>query len=455
MAERHKVAILGGGFAGLYAALELEKALPKHANVEVTLVSRENFFLFTPMLHEVAAGDLDPTTIVNPVRKLLRRVSFYEARVLKIDLHNKTITVQHGFDEHTHELHYDQVILALGSTTQFFNLPGVEEHALTMKTLTDAVKLRNHLIAVLEETDTKCAQDKRHGLLSVIVAGAGFAGVETLASINDFLRHSMQFYRNLSEDDLRVTLIHPGDVILPELSPQLGSYAQRKLEECGVEVHANSRVASYDGDMVQLTNGARIPTRTLIWTAGTMPHPLIGTLPCERERGRLKVSPELAITGWPGVWALGDCALIPDLATGSFCPPTAQHALRQGKVVAQNVLAHAEGRRLRKFRFKTIGQLASIGHRAGVASILGVNISGFLAWWMWRTIYLSKLPRLEKKLRVALDWTLDLMFSKDLCRSLEVRREKQDEPRPAEELGHATQTWLIEKPYAPAVSRSE
>jgi NADH dehydrogenase len=223
------------------------------------------------MLHEVAAGDLDPNNIVNPVRKLLRRVSFYEARALKIDLHNKTVTIEHGFDEHTHKLDYDQIVLALGSTTQFFDLPGVEEHALTMKTLTDAVKLRNHLIAVLEETDTRCTQDAGHDLLSVIVAGAGFAGVETLASINDFLRHSMQFYRNLSKHNLRLTLIHPGDVLLPELSPRLGSYAQRKLEERGVEVRAHSRVASYDGDMVQLTNGAKIPTRTLIWTAGTMP----------------------------------------------------------------------------------------------------------------------------------------------------------------------------------------
>ena len=424
MSERHKVVILGGGFAGLYAALELEKGLRKHANVDVTLVNRENFFLFTPMLHEVAAGDLDPTNIVNPVRKLLRRVSFYEAKALKIDLHNKTVTIEHGVDDHTHELHYDQIILALGSTNQFFDLPGVEEHALTMRSLSDAVKLRDHLIAVLEETDTKCAGDDRRDLLSVIVAGAGFAGVETLASINDFLRHSIQSYRNLSEHDLRLTLIHPGDVILPELNPRLGGYAQRKLEQRGVEVRARSRVASYDGDMVRLTNGVKIPARTLIWTAGTMPHPLIGTLPCEREHGRLKVSPELAVSGWPGVWALGDCALIPDVTTGSFCPPTAQHALRQGKVVAQNILAHAQGRQLRKFRFKTIGQLASIGRRAGVASILGINISGFLAWWMWRTIYLSKLPRLEKKLRVALDWTLDLMFARDLCRSLEVRREK-------------------------------
>jgi NADH:ubiquinone reductase (H+-translocating) len=434
MAERHRVVILGGGFAGLYAALELEKSLPRHANVDVTLVNKENFFLFTPMLHEVAAGDLDPANIVNPVRKLLRRVSFYEAKVLRIDLYNRMVTVEHGLDEHTHELHYDQIVLALGATNQFFSLPGVEEHALTMKSLTDAVKLRNHLIGVLEERDAECAREQRPGPLSVVVAGAGFAGVETLASINDFLRHAMQFYRNLSEHDLRIVLVHPGDVILPELNPRLASYAQRKLEERGVEVRAHSRVASYDGEVVQLTNGARIPARTLIWTAGTMPHPLMGTLPCERERGRLKVTPELAVTGWPGVWALGDCALIPDLATGSFCPPTAQYALRQGKVVARNVLAQAEGRRLRKLRFKTVGQLASIGRRAGVASIFGINISGFLAWWMWRTIYLVKLPRLEKKLRVALDWTLDLIFSKDLCRFLEVRGDKTRRASASEEL---------------------
>ncbi len=166
-----------------------------------------------------------------------------------------------------------------------------------------------------------------------------------------------------------------------------------------------------------------IAARTLIWTAGTMPNPLISTLPCQVERGRVKVTAELAVPDWPGVWALGDCALVPDLSTGKFCPPTAQHALRQGRVVAQNIIAYADGGEFKKFDFKTIGQLATIGHRAGVASIFGVNVSGFVAWWMWRTIYLSKLPRLEKKIRVALDWTLDLLFSKDLCQFIDVRQE--------------------------------
>jgi NADH dehydrogenase len=423
MANGKKIVILGGGFAGLYAALELEKSLLSRPDVEVTLVNRENFFLFTPMLHEVAAGDLDLTNIVNPARKLLRNVSFFEGQVRGIDLHERKVIVEHGFDGHTHELEFDQIVLALGSTTQFFGLPGVEENALTMKSLSDAVKLRNRLIAILEEADTECCGESRLALLSVTVAGAGFAGVETLASINDFLRHSMRFYPNLSEADLRLTLIHPGEVILPELSAKLGKYAQSKLEERGIEILAHTRVASYDGDVVELSNGRSIPSRTLIWTAGTMPHPLIGTLPCPNERGRLKVTPELAVPDWPGVWALGDCALVPDLNNGKVCPPTAQHALRQGKTVAQNILAYAEGGEFKQFSFKTIGQLASIGHRAGVANILGFNVSGFFAWWMWRTIYLSKLPRLEKKLRVALDWTLDLLFSRDLCQFLDVRRE--------------------------------
>ncbi len=423
MSKQHRIVIVGGGFAGLYAALELEKSFATRDNVEITLINKENFFLFTPMLHEVAAGDLDLTNIVNPIRKLLRNVAFFEGQVLEIDLRGRRVVVGHGFDGHAHVIAFDQIVLSLGSTTQFFGLPGVEENALTMKSLSDAVRLRNRLIAVLEAADTECSLTERRELLSVAIAGAGFAGVETLASINDFLRNSLRYYPNLTPQDLKLTLIHPGDVILPELSPRLGKYAQRKLEERGIEVLAHSRVTSYDGSVIELAERKMIAAKTLIWTAGTMPNPLISTLPCQVERGRVNVTAELAVPDWPGVWALGDCALVPDLSTGKFCPPTAQHALRQGTIVAENIIAYADGGEFKKFDFKTIGQLATIGHRAGVASIFGVNVSGFVAWWMWRTIYLSKLPRLEKKIRVALDWTLDLLFSKDLCQFIDVRKE--------------------------------
>jgi NADH dehydrogenase len=384
--------------------------------VEVILVNSQNFFLFTPMLHEVAAGDLDATNIVNPIRRLLKRVSFFEGKILSVNLDDHKVSVKHGFDGHTHDLSYDQLVLTMGSTTHFFDLPGVEKHALTMKSLSDAVRLRSRLIALLEEADTDCAAGERTDLLSVAVAGAGFAGVETLASINDFLRHSLRFYPNLSEDQLCLTLIHPGEIILPELSPKLGKYAQRKLEGRGVQVLSHCRVASYDGRTVRFNNGSAMNARTLIWTAGTMPHPLIETLNCEKERGRMKVTSALAVEGQPGVWALGDCANIPDLTNGKACPPTAQHALRQGKIVAHNILAFIDGKPAKAFKFRSLGQLASIGRRSGVANILGLSVSGFMAWWMWRTIYLSKLPRLEKKARVAFDWTLDLLFSKDLCR---------------------------------------
>ena len=423
MNTKHKIVILGGGFAGLYTALELEKTLPPGPDVEITLVNRENFFLFTPMLHEVAAGDLDLTNIVNPVRKLLKRITFFEGQVHSIDLREHRVVVSHGFNGHPHEIRFDQIVLALGSTTQYFGLPGVEENALTMKSLSDAVKLRNRLIAVLEAADAESTFEERRRLLSVVVAGAGFAGVETLASINDFLRKSLRFYPNLSSDDLSLTLVHPGDTILTELGASLGNYAQRKLEERGIQVLGHSRVGSYDGELVVLTDDRKIPAKTLLWTAGTTPHPLIGSLPCDKDHGRLKVTAQLAVPDWPGVWALGDCASVPDLSTGGLCPPTAQHGLRQGKVAAHNITAYAQGGSFRSFNFKMIGQLATIGHRAGVARVFGVNVSGFLAWWMWRTIYLSKLPRLEKKIRVALDWTLDLLFSKDLCQFIDVRQE--------------------------------
>lgn len=414
MATPHRIAIVGGGFGGVYTALELEKRLANDPNVEITLISHDNFFLFTPMLHEVAASDLDLTTIVNPIRKLLRKVNFIAGEIQAVDLDNRKLTVLHGLDRHEHTHEFDQVVLSLGCTTNFFGLPGLEENSITMKSLEDAVNLRNRLIAILEEADTECGKKIRQPLLTIVTAGGGFAGVETIASINDFLRDSLKYFRNIKESDLRLVLIHPGDIILPELGEHLGAYTQKKLKERGVEILTNTRVTGYDGHVVTLNNGMSIESRTLIWTAGTTPHALIKMLPCKNDRGKLVVNAKLEVEERPGVWALGDCALVPDVTTGKYCPPTAQHALRQARTAAKNVIAHLRGGEKKKFKFKTIGQLASIGHRCGVARVFGINFSGFIAWWMWRTIYLSKLPRFEKKLRVAIDWTLDILFSKDL-----------------------------------------
>ncbi len=425
--EPKRILILGSGFGGLYTALHLEKKLRRAANVEVTLVNRENFFLFTPLLHEVAAGDLDVTHIVNPVRKLLRRTHFFNGDIKSIDLDRRCVVVTHADDNHDHELTYDYLVLALGSVTNFYNLPGLADNALTMKSLSDAILLRSRLIKNLEDADFECSCEDRSRLLTVAVVGGGFAGVETIASVNDFVREAVRYYPRLNERELRIVLIEATGAILPELGAKLGEYARTKLSARGVEFLMNTSVKSVSPDGIILSDDSIIRTNLLVWTAGVSPNPLLSLLDCTKERGRVSTNEFLEVADWPGVWALGDCAAVPDRSTGRSCPPTAQHALRQGRVVANNIIASINGRGKQAFRFKTIGALASIGKRTGVARILGVNFSGFVAWWLWRTIYLSKLPRLEKKVRVALDWALDLLFSKDLVQfmDLDLSRRKQ------------------------------
>ncbi len=412
--------MLGGGFGGVYTALHLERVLRGRPDVDITLVSRENFFLFTPMLHEVAASDLDITHIVSPLRTLLKRTTIFIGDVSSIDVDSRRVRVGHGFEPHEHDLRYDHLVVALGSMTNFYGLPGLEQRALTMKTLGDAIHLRNRVIATLEEADTECAQG-RDGLLTFVVAGGGFAGVETIAGLNDFVREALKFYPRIDPARIRMVLVHAGRVILPELGEALGAYAQRRLSSRGIEIVTNAKVTGVTDGGVMLAGDRRIPSRLVVWTAGTSPHPLLHELPCKLDRGRIVVDETLAVPGHERVWALGDCAVVPDIRSGGTHPPTAQHALREARTVANNVAAVINGRPTRPFSFRTIGQLAAIGRRTGVARVFGVNFSGFIAWWLWRTIYLSKLPRFEKKCRVAIDWTLDLLFTKDFVQFLTVR----------------------------------
>jgi len=409
-----RVVILGGGFGGLSAARELERILPRTANVEITLVNRENYFLFTPMLHEVAASDLDLATIVSPLRRLLKRSRLFIGTVEDIDVNAQTVTVAHAGGQHRHDLPYDHLVVALGAVTNFFGLPGLAERASTMKSLGDAIELRNQLIAQLEEADFECATDVRKPLLTVLVAGGGFAGVETVAAVNDFVREAIRFYPNITQRDVRVAVVHPGAFLLPELGEELGRYTQARLADRGVEVLLNTRVTGVNGPRTVLSTGEEIDAKTLVWTAGISANPMLDCLPCERSRGRIVVNEYLQSPDLPNVWAAGDCASIMDPATGQTYPPTAQHALREGAHIARNIVAELNGAPKRPFSFSTIGLLAAIGRRTGVANILGLKFSGFVAWWLWRTIYLAKLPRLEKKVRVALDWTLDILFAKDL-----------------------------------------
>ena len=419
--KQTRIVIAGGGFAGLYAARYLDKRLARRSDMEVTLISRENFILFTPMLHEVAAGDLSPSDIVNPLRRILRHVNIVEAEIEAIDADARTIRCLAGVHDVEIELQYDHLLLALGSETNFFNMHDVRDWAVTMKNLTDAALLRNRMVAVLEEASLRGNEVSRRELLTFVVAGGGFAGLETVGAINDFVRETAKFYPSLGEEKIRVVVVHPGHFLLPELGEELGEYAERKLRARNVEVIKGARVSGYDGSMVRLSNGTSIAASTLVWTAGVKANRVLESLPYQKERGRLLVNEYLGLPELNGVWAAGDCAAVPADRRGEFYPPTAQHGLREAIAAAENIEAMILGRPLKPFRYRTIGLLASIGHHTGVAKVLGIKFSGFLAWWMWRTIYLAKLPGLAKKLRVMVDWTLDLFFGREIEQTVTLR----------------------------------
>jgi NADH dehydrogenase len=420
--KKTKIVIAGGGFAGLYAAKYLDKRLARRPDIEVTLISRENFILFTPMLHEVAAGDLSPTDIVNPLRRILRHVNVVQADIQAIDLTTKKIRCVAGVRNMELEFEFDHLLLTIGSETNFFDLQDVRDWAVAMKSLSDAALLRNRMVELLEEASLQKDEATRRGLLTFVTAGGGFAGVETTGAVNDFVRETLKFYPSLREETIRVVVVHPGKFLLPELGEELGRYAERKLSERKVEIIKGARVAGYDGSVVKLTDGTSIPATTLIWTAGVKPGAAIESLGCKKERGRLLVNEYLAVPGVSGLWAAGDCAAVPDgYETGNFFPPTAQHGLREGIRAAKNIEAAIVGRPLKPFVFTTLGQLATIGRRTGVAMVFGFKFSGFIAWAMWRSIYLAKLPGLAKKLRVIMDWTLDLLFGQEIVQMITLR----------------------------------
>jgi len=421
--KKTKVIIAGGGFAGLYAAMHFDKRLARRADVEVTLISRENFILFTPMLHEVAAGDLYPGDIVNPLRRILHHVKFVDADVQAIDLSARLVHCTAGVADRELEFKFDHLLLTLGSETNFFNMDGVRDSAVTMKSLGDAALLRNRMVAVLEEASLQSDEAARRQLLTFVTAGGGFSGTETTGAVNDFVRETVRYYPQLREELIRVVMVHPGNFILPELGEELGRYAERKLRERKVEVIKGTRVANYDGVVVTLSDGTSIPTSTMIWTAGVKPSPVIASLPCQKERGRLLVNEDMSVPGVSGLWAAGDCAAIPDVKSGAgkFYPPTAQHGLREGVAVAKNIEDAILGRPPKPFRFQMLGMLASIGHHTGVAMMFGIKFSGFIAWWFWRSVYLMKLPRLAKKLRVMASWILDLFFGREIEQMITIR----------------------------------
>lgn len=441
---KKRVLILGGGFGGIYAAVELDKLIASSRDYEVTLINRENFFLFTPMLHEVAAGEVNVTDIVNPIRRLLRYTTFLQGDITSIDLEKKKVSVQHCVGAEHDEISYDYLLIALGATTNFFNLPGLQEKALTMKSLKDAIDLRNAVIASLEEAEFDAFTGRQQPLLTYVVAGGGFAGIETIAALNDFVRESIYDYPHLKEEMVRMVCIEMLPHILPELGEELGAYAAKKLAERKVELKLGAKITGVSQRGVELGDGSAIKCVVLVWTAGVTASPLLRSLPCKLDRGRVVVNEFMEVPDYPGVWALGDCAMVPD-PEGKPYPPTAQHAMREGIRVGHNMAATITGKGQKQpFVYRSAGALAAIGRRTGVAKFGDVKISGFVAWVMWRTIYLFKLPHFEKKARVAMSWFLDMLFpcdvtqfstlSKPLEQNEDIRREDYEltlEPRPA------------------------
>lgn len=412
--RRKSIVILGGGFGGVYTALHLGKLLKREPNVDITLINRENYFVFQPMLPEVISGSVGIVDTIVPIRRLCPGVNLLTRDVEIIDLDAKVITTSPGFWPQPRKLEYDYLLLALGTAMNFAGMPGLAEHGLPFKTLGDALFLRNRLLHILEEADIEEEQERRRTLLTFVVAGGGFSGVEAIAEINDFVREAAKAYRRIDLKEIRVVLLHSGSRILPELSEDLGNFAQRILERRKVEIRLNTRLAGATGDYVLVEGGERIPTKTLVSTVPVAPHPLLAALPCRTEKGRIVTNEFLELPEFPGVWAVGDCAWIIDHKSGQPCPPTAQHAIRQAKCIAVNIAAAIRGTARRPFTYSSLGTVAALGHHSAVADILGVKVSGYLAWHLWRFVYFMKLPGLDRKLRVATDWLLDVILPMDI-----------------------------------------
>lgn len=409
-----RIVIVGGGFAALSAAQRLERILPPD-QAQLVLISRENFSLFTPMLPEVSSGALDVRHVVTPIRSQLRRTEFILADVTGLDVRRRQVNYTHILTGDCEELSYDHVIVAIGSATSTFGLPGVAERVFALKTLEDAGILRNRFIWLLELADTTGDDAERRRLLTLVVVGGGFTGVEAAGEMVELFRSVGRFYPHVREEDVRIVLVEGGKTLLPGLPSRMGEYSARDLRARGVEVIAGDGVKSADDEGLVLASGVRIDTRTIIWSAGVRPRRLAvtGDLP-QAKNGTIAVEQDMRVPGHEGVWALGDCAAIPN-GEGGFYPPTAQHAIREGPVLADNIAAVLRGKPTKPFVYRTMGMMASLGARKAVAQLPGDRVlTGFPAWFLWRSYYLSRLPGLDRKLRVAFDWTLEMLFPRDI-----------------------------------------
>ncbi len=414
MAQR--ILILGGGFAGMFAAREVKKRLGAQAEVE--LISQENYFVFQPLLPEVAAGLITAPHAVTPLRALLKDVLVRKARVDSVDFDAQTVTVFQGVQRRPTVIPYDLLVIALGQVVDLSGIPGLEDHALKMKHLEDARRLRNHVIEKLEHADITSLPEVREEALTFCVVGAGFSGVETVGEMKELIDRSLRFYPNISPEDVRVIVVEYADRVLGELPASLGDYAKARLEERGIEIMLGKGVASATGTRLMLSDGTEIPTRTIVATIGNAPSPVVQDMALEHQAGRVAVERDLRVKGRDNVWSLGDCALIPMKdgaeARDDFAPPTAQFAVREARCLADNIAASVNDKPLKPFAYVSQGAMASLGARRGVAEVWGWKVSGFMAWLLWRAYYVAFLPGFGTKVRVLMNWVLDAMSARSV-----------------------------------------
>jgi NADH dehydrogenase len=446
-----RILVLGGGFAGVECTRRLESYFKHNPDIELVLVSEDNFLLFTPMLPQVASGMIETRHIIIPIRMICKKATFYENKVKNIDPYGKRVTFYGTREKRGISLNYDYLVVALGSQTNFFGNQQIEAHAYTMKTLNDAVVLRNRVIDMLEQAENETDPILKQSLLTFVIVGAGFAGIETAGEIHDFLLDARKHYPNISEKDIRVIILEALPVVLPGFSEKLAKFTKDKLMQRGIEIKLNTAVLSFDGSEVitksvvdATKNPVRQPeldaiqTKTLVWTAGVTPVDTIKNSLFKTDRGKVIVNEYLEVPEFPGVYVIGDCSLTIDPRTNKPYPPTAQNAEAEAKIAAYNLYAEISGKPKKKIDYVSKGQMAIIGKRTAIAQIAGLNIYGIVAWWIWRTVYLRKIPKFNKRLRILLDWTADLIFDRDISRLKILRK---DQPLDYKELDEVDDVW--------------
>lgn len=409
---KKRIVILGGGFGGVYTAMHLEKLLKKSPEFEIALVNRENYFVYQPMLAEVVGGSVGLIDTVSALRRLLPKTKLYVREIDHIDLDQKTITLLPQFSHTPLALSFDHLVFALGNVTDFKGMAGLHEHALPFKNLSDALKIRNHIIDLMETASLEQNHEERQKLLTVVVGGGGFSGTEVTAEINDLMHKLIKDYPTLSQEEIRVILVHSKERLMDrELSESLSLYAQKLLRKRGVEIILNAHLVTATPKEAILKDGTKIPCHTIISTVPSSPNPLIAHLKVPQAKGRIITEQTLQVQGSDCLWALGDCSAIPTDNPEMICPPTAQFAIREAKQLAENIVASLEGKPQQAFHFKGLGMMGALGHHSAVAELFGkIRLSGLLAWFMWRAIYWWKLPGLDRKIKVFFSWLLDMII---------------------------------------------